>query len=132
MKHRELEVVIVGGGLAGLSAAIYLGRARRKPMLIHSGRSMAKWEPEVQNYLGFPDGIGGSDLLDRGMKQVGQFHVEVVHDDIQSLQRKEHGFDLFGACHRYRAQRVLIATGLTHLPPNIPGVEECLGHSLFF
>jgi thioredoxin reductase (NADPH) len=132
MKHRELEVVIVGGGLAGLSAAIYLGRARRKPMLIHSGRSMAKWEPEVQNYLGFPDGIDGSDLLHRGMKQAGKFHVEIVHDDIQSLQQNEQGFELVGECHRYLAQRVLIATGLTHLPPNIPGVEECLGHSLFF
>ncbi len=132
MKDQKLEVVIVGGGLAGLSAAIYLGRARRKPVLIHSERSMAKWEPDVQNYLGFPDGIDGSELLDRGIKQVGQFHVEVVHDEIQSLQQNEHCFELIGQGHRYRARRVLIATGLTHLPPNIPGVKECLGHSLFF
>lgn len=132
MERQKLDVVIVGGGLAGLSAAIYLGRARRKSVLIHSGHSMAKWEPDVRNYLGFPDGIDGGELLDLGMKQVANFRVEIVHDDIQSLQPDEEGFELLGASHRYRAQRVLIATGLTHLPPKIPGVEDCLGHSLFF
>ena len=60
------EVIIIGGGLAGLSAALYLGRSRRDTLLIHSGRSMAKWEANVQNYLGFPDGIAGTDLLTRG------------------------------------------------------------------
>ena len=55
MKHQNPEVVIVGGGLAGLSAAIYLGRARRKPVLIHSGRSMAKWEALMSKTIsGFP------------------------------------------------------------------------------
>ena len=132
MQHQNPEVVIIGGGLAGLSAALYLGRACRKPVLIHSGHSMAKWEPDVQNYLGFPNGIDGSELLKRGIKQAGKFQVEIVHDDIRSLQLNERGFELFGESHRYRAQRVLIATGLTHLPPKIPGVEECLGHSLFF
>ena len=44
-----LREVIIGGGLAGLSAALYLGRSRRDTLLIHSGRSMAKWEANVQN-----------------------------------------------------------------------------------
>lgn len=44
------EVIIVGGGLAGFSAALYLGRSRRDKLLIHSGRSMARWEAHVQNY----------------------------------------------------------------------------------
>jgi len=56
------EVTIIGGGLAGLSAALYLGQSRRDTLLIHSGRSMAKWEADVQNYLGFPDGIDGTGL----------------------------------------------------------------------
>ena len=57
IKHKDLgdpekrEVIVVGGGIAGLSAAIYLGRAERDTLVIDSGRSMAKWEPEVQNYL---------------------------------------------------------------------------------
>ena len=61
--QRVREVIIIGGGLAGLSAAIYLGRSRRDTLLIHSGRSMAKWEDHVENYLGFPEGIAGTALL---------------------------------------------------------------------
>ena len=60
------EVIVVGGGIAGLSAAIYLGRAQRDTLVIDSGHSMAKWEPVVQNYLGFPQGVGGEELLKNG------------------------------------------------------------------
>jgi thioredoxin reductase (NADPH) len=126
------EVIIVGGGLAGLSAAIYLGRSRRNTLLIHTNRSMAKWEADIQNYLGFPEGIDGEDLLARGMEQVSRFDVAVIEDDIRSLPHDGDFFCLTGARSVYRARRVLLATGLTHLPPEIPGVRECLGQSLFF
>ncbi len=126
------DVIIVGGGLAGLSAAIYLGRSRRDTLLIHSGRSMAKWELDVQNYLGFPEGIDGNELLTRGTNQVSRYGVEIAEDDIQLLVPGKEFFELHSAGHAYQAKRVLLATGLTHLPPDIPGVRECLGRSLFF
>jgi thioredoxin reductase (NADPH) len=126
------EVIIIGGGLAGLSAALYLGRSRRDTLLIHSGRSMAKWEVQVQNYLGFPDGIAGTDLLDRGMEQAVRFEVEIVEDEVQSMVTNGKTFHIQGRQGSYDAKRVLIATGLTHLPPDLPGVKECLGKSLFF
>jgi thioredoxin reductase (NADPH) len=126
------DVIIVGGGLAGLSAAIYLGRSRRDTLLIHSGHSMAKWETDVQNYLGFPEGINGGELLARGMAQVERYEVEIIEDEIESLARGDETFRLHGATTTYCARRVLIATGLTHLPPEIPGARECLGRSLFF
>src|SRR5574338_284846 len=126
------EVIIIGGGLAGLSAAIYLGRSRRDTLLVHTGRSMAKWEVDVQNYLGFPDGIDGNELLARGMAQASRYGVAVLEDDIQSLSRETETFLLRSAHYHYRAKRVLLATGLTHLPPDIPGVRDCLGRSLFF
>jgi thioredoxin reductase (NADPH) len=127
------EVLIIGGGLAGLSAAVYLGRSRRKTLLVHSNRSMAKWETDVQNYLGFPDGIDGNELLRRGEAQVKRFQVTMVEDDIHALHTDREGiFRATGQTGQYSALRVLIATGLTHLPPDIPGVKECLGKSLFF
>ena len=126
------EAIIIGGGLAGLSAAIYLGRSRRDTLLVHSGHSMAKWEADVQNYLGFPEGIGGSDLLEKGLAQVARYKVEIAEDEIESLSRRDETFLLRGGNRIYRGRRVLIATGLTHLPPDIPGVRECLGQSLFF
>jgi len=126
------EVIIIGGGLAGLSAALYLGRSRRDTLLIHSGRSMAKWESNVQNYLGFPDGIAGTDLLTLGHAQVTRFHVEIIEDEVRTLTKDDDTFHLQCQQANYYAKRVLIATGLTHLPPDIPGVKDCLGKSLFF
>ncbi|OQW37244.1 MAG: hypothetical protein A4E19_13845 [Nitrospira sp. SG-bin1] len=127
------DAIVVGGGLAGLSAAIYLGRSRRDTLLIHSGHSMAKWEQDVQNYLGFPDGISGNDLLARGLAQAQRFEVEVADDEIHDLKRNHGGMlELTGVARCYIAKRVLLATGLTHVPPEIPGVKDCLGKSLFF
>ena len=90
------EVIIIGGGWAGLSAALYLGRSRRDTLLIHSGRSMAKWEVQVQNYLGFPDGIAGTDLLDRGMEQAVRFEVKIVEDEVQSVMTNGKTFHIQG------------------------------------
>lgn len=126
------DVIIIGGGLAGLSAALYLGRSQRDTVLIDSGHSMAVWEPDVQNYLGFPDGISGSSLLEKGRAHVTRYGVDIIQDDIRKISKQEEIFDIQGASAQYRASRLLLATGLTHLPPEIPGVRECLGHSLFF
>jgi Thioredoxin reductase len=126
------EAVVVGGGIAGLSAAIYLGRAQRDTLVIDSGHSMAKWEPEVENYLGFPKGIDGADLLKFGRKQAERYDVELANDNIVSAENKNDIFLLHGKHTVYRAQRILLATGIFHIPPDIPGVKECLGHSMFF
>src|SRR5688572_3374390 len=105
------EVIIVGGGLAGLSAAVYLGRAKRDVLLIDSGRSMARWEPDVQNYLGFPDSIAGDDLLARGHKQARIYRVRHRRDKITSASVvRGGGFRLRGAKAVYRCQRLLLAT----------------------
>jgi thioredoxin reductase (NADPH) len=126
------EVIVVGGGIAGLSAAIYLGRAQRDTLVIDSGHSMAKWEPDVENYLGFPDGIAGDKLLRNGCKQAKRYEVRFVRDEIKTVSSRESVFVLKGKRKTYRTRRLLLATGIFHLPPEIPGVKECLGHSMFF
>jgi thioredoxin reductase (NADPH) len=126
------DVVIVGGGISGLSAGIYLGRAQRDTLIIDSGKSMARWEPEVQNYFGFPEGIAGEELLRRGAEQVRRYNVPVVEDEISEARKEKDLFCLKGANREYWATRVLLATGIYHLPPQIEGVGECLGHSMFF
>ncbi|MBA4149102.1 MAG: NAD(P)/FAD-dependent oxidoreductase [Verrucomicrobia bacterium] len=126
------DAIIVGGGIAGLSAAIYLGRALRKTLVIDAERSLARWEPEVHNYLGFPEGIDGRELLRRGRKQAEQFHVSFAKDEIEKAANDESGFWLRGKNEEYRCHRLLLATGLFHLPPKLPRVTECLGHTMFF
>ena len=125
------DVVIVGGGLAGLSAAIYLGRSQRRVLLVDAGESMARWEPIVDNYLGFPEGLSGEALLDRGRAQVRKFGVPAADDRIKRIRREGDAFLLEGT-ERYRSVRVLLATGLTHLLPEIPGADVCLGQTVLF
>jgi len=126
------EVIIVGGGIAGLSAAIYLGRAKRDTLVIDSGKSMARWEPDVQNYLGFPQGISGNELLHRARAQARRYHVKFVRDEILSARTHARHFQLRGDKGNYICRRLLLATGIFHIPPDIPGVKPCLGHSMFF
>lgn len=126
------EVIVVGGGIAGLSAAIYLGRAQRDTLVIDSGDSMAKWEPDVENYLGFPDGVAGEKLLTNGQRQAKRYEVKFANDEIKSVSVRRSIFTLEGRKKTYRTKRLLLATGIFHLPPEIPGVKECLGHSMFF
>ena len=126
------EVVIIGGGIAGLSAAIYLGRAQRETLVIDSGHSMAQWEPTVENYLGFPKGVSGEDLLRSGREQAEHHQVKFARDEIERVRSEKDAFVLQGKKRSYRANKLLIATGIFHIPPEIPGVKECLGHSMFF
>ncbi len=127
-----VETIIIGGGLAGLSAAIYLGRAKRDALLIDDGKSMARWEPDVQNYLGFPNGVDGTELLRRGREQARRYHIRFAKERIESATTEGAWFKLKGRKHSYRCERLLLATGIFHLPPDIPGVTPCLGHSMFF
>lgn len=129
---KEAEVIIIGAGLAGLSAAIYLGRAKRETLVVDAGKSMAQWEPEVANYLGFPEGIAGDELLRRGRRQAERHRVRFARDEILSARASTRGFSLRGAKGAYTCRRLLLATGIFHIPPDIPGVKPCLGHSLFF
>lgn len=131
-KPRSAQVIIIGGGLAGLSAAIYLGRAQRETLLIDDGHSMARWEPVVQNYLGFPDGIGGPDLLKLGQAQARTYGVRFARDHILTARINKNCFRLRGQKCFYTCERLLLATGIFHIPPDIPGVKPCLGHSMFF
>src|ERR1700712_5128140 len=116
IQHKDLddphtrEVTVIGGGIAGLSAAIYLGRAQRDTLVIDSGHSMAKWEPVVENYLGFPKGVGGEELLKNGRKQAEQYQVKFADDEIGDIASEKGLFLLQGKKQTYRTNRLLLAT----------------------
>lgn len=128
----DWDVIVIGGGFAGISAAIYLARAMRRVLVIDAEESLARWEPEVQNYFGFPDGISGSELLARGKKQAERFGAKIIVDEVERAAKDGKRFVVAGRHVEFRADRLLLATGLYHLPPKVKGFDECVGHSMFF
>ncbi|MER8543673.1 NAD(P)/FAD-dependent oxidoreductase [Mesorhizobium sp. M1334] len=132
MVHRDtsrhegsFDCLIVGGGPAGLAAATYLGRFRRRVIVVDADESRAKWIPLTRNCPGFPDGITGPDLLDRLELQATRYGASLVHDRIVSIRRTKAGF-LAGASSPIRARSVLIATGVVDTLPDLPGATDMI------
>jgi len=113
-----LDCLIVGGGPAGLTAAIYLARFRLAIRIVDAGQSRASMIPRTRNHAGYPGGITGPDLLARMRAQAGEFGVDLVDESIDSLGASENGFVARSGASQWRARSVLLATGVVnHRPP---------------
>jgi len=126
------NVIIIGSGPAGYTAAVYTARAALKPLVfegVQSGGALMT-TTEVENFPGFPGGIDGPDLMDNMRKQAESFGAELVTDDVTEV-------DLSGPVkvvkvgeREYRARAVILATGSAWRPLNIPGEQDLLGHGV--
>jgi thioredoxin reductase (NADPH) len=119
------DCLIIGGGPAGLVAATYLGRFRRRVIVVDAGQSRAKWIPKTHNCPGFPDGIAGSDLLERLGRQALMWGAELVDDTVQGVQCDGSSF-FANASFAVRARTVLIATGVVDTLPDAPDLPEMI------
>jgi thioredoxin reductase (NADPH) len=120
----ERDCVVIGGGPAGMTAAIFLARFRRRCVLIDAGGSRAEWIPRSHNHPAFPDGISGVELLDRMRAQLERFGVERVTDRASRLDREGEGFRVRLGRDSYVAPTVILATGVVDVVPAIEGVYE--------
>src|SRR5688500_15805808 len=119
MDDKPLDCLIIGGGPAGLTAAIYLARFHLDILVVDAGKSRAGWIPCTHNHAGFPDGINGKELLQRMRDQAQKYGAKIVQDRVTKLERDE-GTGLFAAtwgsgCET--ARTVLLATGVTNRKP---------------
>src|SRR5262245_34523321 len=119
-----LDCLIVGGGPAGLTAAIYLARYRRRALVIDEGKSRAALIPESHNYPGFK-GIAGPDLLIRLRDQALLYGAALERGNVTTLDRSPDG-GFFGTCgsREVVARSVLLATGLVDARPQIDGLTD--------
>ena len=119
-----LDVLVVGAGPAGLTAATYLARFHRRFVVVDAGKSRARWIPTSHNCPGFPHGIGGDALLDKLRAQAAAFDVRIEDGRIERLQRDDDGFAATAADGRsWRARFVLLATGVVDVMPAMDGLE---------
>jgi thioredoxin reductase (NADPH) len=86
----------------------------------------------VQNFIGFPKGVAGDELLQRGGRQAERYGVRFEQDEILTGTKQGGSFRLTGKKGDYHGHRLLLSTGIFHIPPELPHVSPCLGHSMFF
>ncbi|MCD7442725.1 NAD(P)/FAD-dependent oxidoreductase [Streptomyces lincolnensis] len=121
------EVVVVGGGAAGLSAALVLGRARRRTLVVDAGEPRNAPAAHMQGYLS-RDGMSPADFLAVGREEIARYGVELVRDRVVDVTE---GFAVELAGGRtVRARRLVIATGLKDELPEVPGLAERFGRDV--
>ena len=114
-----LDCLVIGGGPAGLTAAIYLARFHLDILVVDGGKSRALWIPCTRNHAGFPEGISGKDLLQRMREQACKYGAKVESEFVTRLERDE-ATGLFTATWgsgSAAARSVLVATGVTNRRP---------------
>jgi len=104
------DVVVAGGGAAGLSAAIFLARAGASVAVFDRAESSLRRVEKVYNYLGFPDGIGGTELLVLGRRQAERFGATVLDASIDTVARTADGFALATTAAAHECTYFIIAS----------------------
>jgi thioredoxin reductase (NADPH) len=125
------DAVIIGGGPAGLTAAIYLARSLRSVAVFDCDRpARSDWVQVNYNYLGFPDGISIVDLGKRGRAQAEQYGARFYETEATSISRLDGEFEVTADQHKLCGRAVILATGVTDNWVEFPGYKEFIGRSM--
>ncbi len=120
------DAIIVGAGPAGLTAATYLARFRRKVLVLDGGPPRASWIPESHNTPGFPEGVGGDALLARMRDQALRYGAVIQTGRADQLERESGGYTVLSDGEAIGARFVLLATGVVDIKPDLPGLDEAI------
>lgn len=115
-----IDCLVIGGGPAGVTAAIYLARFHLKVRVVDAGQSRVTWIPRTHNHAGYPGGIKGTELLERMREQAAEFGVTVEHGLVERMEQVDGGFRAqIADGEAIDARTVLLATGVVNKQPPI-------------
>lgn len=128
------KVIVLGSGPAGLSAALYAARAELNPLVIGGIEpgGQASLTDTIENYPGFPDGVGGAELGELFQKQAERFGARIVYEMATNVNLKEHPFSITTDSGNYTADSLIIATGASPIHLNVPGEKELTGKGVSY
>ncbi|MET8570331.1 NAD(P)/FAD-dependent oxidoreductase [Streptomyces sp. NPDC004783] len=125
----KYEVIVVGGGAAGLSAALVLGRARRHALVVDAGEPRNAPSDHMQGYL-TRDGMSPAEFLALGREEIARYGVDLVRDRVVDVTRGEDFAVELAGGRTVRARRLIVTTGLRDELPDVPGVAERFGRDV--
>ncbi len=128
------DVVILGSGPAGLTAAIYCARANLAPLVVEglSAGGQLMNTTDVENYPGFPDGVQGPELMELFKKQAARFGSSFVAGDVTRVDFSRRPFQIWTEAERIEAQAVIVASGASPRTLEIPGEKKYAGHGVSY
>jgi thioredoxin reductase (NADPH) len=126
------EVVIIGSGPAGYTAAVYTGRAQLEPLVFAGSLSGGQLmlTTDVENYPGFPEGIMGPELMENFRKQAERFGAEVVYEDVIEVDFSSHPYRVKSTAQEIEAKTVIISTGASAKMLGLESEGKLMGHGV--
>jgi len=126
-----LDCLVIGGGPAGLTSAIYLGRFFRSVLIIDKGWSRVDWIPRSHNLPGFPQGVAGPALLDQMRTQARLYGAALTSGEVDALERADDGrFEASVNGAPVTARTIILATGVSENKPPLPHVADAVKRGL--
>jgi len=134
MKNVDFDLVIIGGGPAGLAAGLYAARARLKVVLLEKSAPggqllITDW---IENYPGFPEGLSGFDLVQKLTEQVKKVDLKIITDEVRFIDFSNRIKKIQLSDRSISTHTVIIATGATPKRLGVPGEEKFLGRGVSF
>lgn len=126
------DALILGGGPAGLSAAIYLGRFTRRVLILDAQEGRSSFGQVNENYLGFPEGVTTRELRALGRRQAERFGARCQECQVLRVERIGPNFRVCTTDGDFDGRTLLFATGVTDVWPDVPGAFERIGRDLFW
>ena len=127
------DVIVIGAGPAGISAALYAKRANLNVLVLYHGESQLEKAHQIDNYYGFEKGISGPDLYKAGITQAKNLGVEVTDAEVTNLQMaSESSYTVTSTAGEYEGKALIIATGNKKLRPNLKGLVDFEGKGVSY
>lgn len=125
------DVIVIGSGPAGITAAIYAKRRNLSILVISKGNGALQKAEKIDNYYGFENGISGKELYENGIKQAKNLGIDFIEDEVINIEYINQ-FTIETVNSKYEAKAVILATGVSRNVPNIKGIKEFEGKGVSY